>query len=137
MSHWAAQLIGRPWTPDGLGPNTFGCWGMVRWVFKNVHGIDMPSVALNTDANVNALCNAAHVSGWRPIDPPPEDGDIIMMNSIMGRHVGVMLRANGMLGVLHSNGYTGAKGPVGSVVFQRQEEVTAGGYHNYEYWRRV
>lgn len=130
MTHWAAHLIGLPWAQDGQGPRAYSCWGLVRHVFAVRHGIDMPIVAVGSDDNAAALAAAARVSGWRPVQGKPQADDIVLMRGPLGRHVGVMVEANGSLGVLHASHETG-------VVWQPLADATAGGYHDIELWRRA
>lgn len=40
--HWAAQYIGRPWQSGGRGPESFDCWGLIRWVYLHHYGIELP-----------------------------------------------------------------------------------------------
>lgn len=137
MTHWASPLIGKPWLSCAEGPDAFDCWGLVRWVFEHRHGVSMPRLALNRTDNVPALIAAASVSGWRPVSGPPAVDDIVLMRGRQGRHVGVMIFANGRLGVLHANGTNTPKGPKGQVVFQSLAGATADGYGDYEFWRRT
>jgi hypothetical protein len=76
-------------------------------------------------------------AGWHLVaDRRPQPDDVVLMRGPAGRHVGYMVRANGYLGVLHADGHMTPQGPKGSVVYQRLEEATADGYHDYEFWRR-
>jgi len=130
MSHWAADLIGRPYSKGGE-PGAYNCWSLVRHVFETRHGITMPIVAV-ADAladNVAAIKRAAAVSGWRPADPPARDGDIVLMLNLLGeRHVGVMAAANGGLGLLHAVQGAG-------VCWQTLEEVARHGFREFAFWR--
>lgn len=132
MSHWAAGLIGRPYARPADPPTTFCCWSLVRHVFRVRYGIEMPVVAVADGSadNVLAIKRAAEVSGWRPAEGAPQDGDIVLMRGVDGRHVGVMVQANGGLGLLHA--VLGA-----GVCFQGLREVSAVGFREFEFWRRV
>ncbi len=136
MKHWAAPLIGKPWAPNATGPDAFDCWGLVRHVFVVRHGIDMPEVAVGGEDNVQAICAAAHVSGWRPVTDGPQADDIVLMRGLRGRHVGVMVQASARLRLLHAAGHMSGLGPVGCVVAQSINEAIADGYHHHEFWRR-
>lgn len=142
MRHWATNLIGRPWAPDATGPVCYSCWGLVRHVFKTRHGINMPVIqvaeAAVTSENVASIKRASEDSGWRLAELPALEDDIILMRNKRGdRHVGVVVRANKRLGVLHADGRMTPTGPVGSVVWQSLADATAGGYHDFEVWRRA
>lgn len=140
MKHWAAPLIGKPWAPGADGPDAFSCWGLVRFVFKHRHGIDIPEIKLGDFGeaeNVAALKRAATASGWKPVDDEPKVDDIVIMKGAEGRHVGVMIDTIRGLRLLHAKGHMGAKGPVGSVVSQLLKDVRESGYYDLETWRRA
>ena len=129
--HWAAELIGRPYKRGGDGPDAYDCWGMVRHVFRVHHGIEMPPVAVADDSadNVAAIKRAAVASGWRPAEGEPQADDIVLMRGIDGRHVGVMVAADGALGLLHAVDGAG-------VCFQALRDVAASGFSSFEAWQR-
>lgn len=131
--HWAADLIGREYSREGVLPG-FSCWSLVRHVFEHRHGIIMPVVAVADGSadNVAAIKRAAVVSGWRPVDSDePADGDIVLMLNLLGeRHVGVMVEADGRLGLLHAVEGSG-------VCWQELRDVMAQGFRGAEFWRRA
>lgn len=149
MSHWAKDLIGRPWAPDGEGPASFSCWGLVRWVFRERYDIDMPPIKVgdfSEGENVTAIKRAVTASGWKPHEGEPQDGDIVLMHGPKGRHVGVMVRMSRGLVLLHSSGCMTVKPrtlggdsrlpvPVGSVVAEPLAHALASGYSDVELWR--
>lgn len=136
--HWAHALIGTPWTPER------NCWWLVCHYFDARHGVQMPALAIGaeanalSDSNVAALLQAAQASGWRPATGAPREDDVVLMRGPLGgRHVGVMVAANGIVGVLHSDGLLTPRGPRGHVVFQTLAEAMADGYGAHEVWRRA
>lgn len=125
-AHWAASLIGQSWTPER------NCWWLVRHVFREQLGIDMPIVdveGVDTPENVAAIKRASATSGWRPAGGALQAWDIVLMRGPTGRHVGVMVVANGRLGLLHNVEDLG-------VCWQTLEEVQRMGYSHFEPWRR-
>jgi cell wall-associated NlpC family hydrolase len=136
MNHWATPLIGKPWQRGALGPDAFDCWGLVRHVFAARWGIEMPAVAvgglyIDAPANVAAIKRAASISGWAPVkDSQPADGDIVLMHSPSGRHVGVMIEVDGSLRLLHSFEGAGA-------CAQPLADVGMAGFWGFEYWRHA
>lgn len=111
MSHWASRYVGAGYDPNGNGPRSYSCWGLVRAVFAEVYEIDFPVVHVRTDDlsavnldNVAAIKQAARVSGMRPMPSKtqPLDGDIVLLRSHVRLHCGVVVRANGRLQVLHA-----------------------------------
>lgn len=136
--HWASGLIGLPWARGAQGPDAFDCWGLVRHVFATRYGIEMPEVRggdFGEGESVATLKRAAEISGWRPVDGEPRDGDIVLMRGIVGRHVGVMIETSRGLRLLHADGHQTARGPVGSVVAVPLADAAANGYGGFELWR--
>lgn len=134
--HWAAELIGLPYRRGAHGPHEFDCWGLVRHVFAQIHGIAMPVIevgplAADTPANVAAIKHAAAVSGWAPSGATtPAEHDIVLMNGIDGRHVGVMVAANGTLALLHCLEGAG-------VCVQPLADLARSGFTGFVFWRRA
>lgn len=138
--HWAFRLIGLPWSPGGEGPDDFYCWGLVQHVFRERHNVEMPPMRFGEDkeTNVGAIKHASQVSGWRLVDGSLEEDDIVLMRGITGRHVGIAIKANRHVGVLHANGGYNLEGqPYGAVAFQTLDELTLDGFFDFEYWRRA
>jgi len=135
--HWAAEFIGRPWSP------TFNCWSLVREVFLVRWGVEMPELGVgevHAADNVALLKAAAEVSGWRPADGPAQDGDIVLCRDLTGkRHVGVMIEQRGCLLLMHNEGYMslrkGVSVPIGSVLAQLLHEAIQ--LTEIELWRRA
>ncbi len=122
MTHWAAQFVGRPWTPE------FNCWALVREVVALHWGHDLPPLAVGLeDSQFVPIMQAASVAGWRPADGPPRDGDIAVGRLLSGkRHVGVMIDTRKGLQMLHSDSSTTA------AVVQPLRET---GLVEVEFWR--
>lgn len=130
--HWAAALVGLPYAPDGEGPHAFSCWGLVRWVFAQHLGIQMPVVNVRDDSadNTRAIRAAAVASGWAPAAAGrPAEWDIVLMMGIDGRHVGVLVLADRRLQLLHS-----IQGP--GVCVQPLADLQRMGFSQIEHWRR-
>ncbi len=124
--HWAAALIGKPWRSAARGPLSFDCRGLADWCCQ--HHFDEPLPSHET----------VHASPWSRVEDAPRENDVLLMRNKFGeRHIGWMTLANGRLGVLHADGHDTPKGPVGSVVWQTLADATAGGYHEFEIWRRA
>lgn len=131
--HWAHPLIGTPWTPER------NCWWLVCHYFAARHGVQMPALAIGGDDNAAAILRAAQASGWRPAQggSPQEDDVVLMRGPLGGRHIGVIVEADGLVGVLHSDGCLTPRGPRGGVVFQSLAAAAADGYRAFEFWRQA
>ena len=125
MTHWAIDLIGKPWRENATGPDAFNCRGMVDSACRML--IDEPLPSPET----------VHASRWRRVDGPPREHDVVVMNGPNGKHIGIMVQANRMLGLLHCDGYQSKTGPVGGVRFQPLADAAHGGYHEFDFWRRA
>jgi cell wall-associated NlpC family hydrolase len=140
MTHWAADLIGRPWAPDAYGPEQFFCWGLVHYVFKTRLGIELPLVTVgqSDEDNYSAIKQVQTDSGWRPTKGEPEqEFDIVVMRGPHGPHVGVMVGTSSGLLLLHADGYLGVgRKPHGGVVAQRLRDVRFAGYGHIKIWRK-
>jgi cell wall-associated NlpC family hydrolase len=128
MSHWARQYIGRPWARGDDGPARFACWGLVRHVFRTRHQVELPAIPAAEHAPWRAIRHAVQTSGWRRVvDALARDWDVVVMRSQASLHCGVVITANGRLGVLHS---THAHG----VAWQPWRDAVAG--MAWELWRK-
>jgi cell wall-associated NlpC family hydrolase len=136
MNGWVEAYVGLPHArdPQGDGPEAFSCWGLVRHVFREVHGIVFAPVAVKDGApsspeNARAILACARASAMRrmPDGTLPADGDIVIMRSLVRLHCGLVVRANGGLRVLHSSHEAG-------VVLEQWRDATAGMFT--ELWRR-
>jgi|SRR6185369_5805762 len=109
--HWAFPLIGKEYTDgtDGRstdGPDTFNCWGLVRWCFVQERNIQMPLIPVGRNLRedrAEAIRQVEDATGWRrSYDHVPRDWDIAVMHSADGRHVGLVLVVNGGVHLLHA-----------------------------------
>jgi hypothetical protein len=134
-AHWAAHLIGEPWTPAR------NCWWLVRQFFALRCGLDMPQVVVgdtedHAAENVAAIKHTASLSGWRRIEGEPQVDDVLVMTSpFHRRHVGVVIYADRALRLLHSDGHLGERGAVGCVVAPPIDEALRHVAGPVEIWR--
>ena len=138
--HWASALVNKSWAPGAEGPDTFDCWGLVRFVFRTRLGIEMPPLTIGIDQpseeNVTAIKEASTVSGWRKADGPEREKDIILMRNLEGnRHVGTVIRVLGSLYILHAHGSIKDGIVEGAVILSRPQDLYMMGYSRFEYWR--
>jgi cell wall-associated NlpC family hydrolase len=126
---WLRDYIGKPWRADAEGPEAYDCKGLVRAVQTRVWGRDVPALLhparLATWAAVRA---SAEHDGWRPVQDKPAEGDIVVLRGKDGPHVGVFVRAQRRLQVLHAHGG-------GAVRLNLLADLLVGGYSRPEVWR--
>lgn len=129
--NWVADQIGKPHDRlnDSDGPDKYSCWGLVRAAVRNIFCVELPPVAVNNpdESQVRAIKHAARVSHWRPVDGQRMHGDIVLMRNRQFIHCGLVLNANGHLGVLHASHGRG-------VVFEKWQDATEG--MTPELWRK-
>lgn len=124
--HWASSLIGQPWSEER------NCWWLVREVFLTRFGLELPVIDVGQakEDQSHNIREVTAVGGWRPVeDPNPAEWDIALMRGPMGAHVGVVIQANGRLGLLHSTEGFG-------VTFQSIHDLGRMGYSRPQFWRR-
>lgn len=135
MKHWASQYVFAGYAPGAEGPDNFSCWGLVRHVFRHVHGIEFENVAVDESApassqNSRAIMACARAASMRPVQngSQPEDGDIVIMRSLVRLHCGLVIRVNGGIRVLHAAHQRG-------VVIDHWSDAIEG--MKWELWRRT
>lgn len=94
MIHWAEQYIGKPWVNGACGPDAYDCHGIVRAVYLEQLGIELPVVnvdALSTLDACRSIRDYDH-SDWVEIPAPEFDLDVVEMSrSTRPHHVGVFV----------------------------------------------
>lgn len=129
MKHWATPLVG---TPYGDAPGQLRCFTLLRHVFLTRFGIELPSINMDAPILTEVLA-AARASGWRPLPTGtrPEEDDVAFMRDAQGgRHVGIVVWANGMILILHAVQRAG-------VIVERLDDLPLAGFKDIEYWRRA
>lgn len=127
--HWSAPLIGKPYEAGASGPESFDCIGLVRYYFRARHSIELPDYKI--EEGFAALLAFARATGWRPVEGLQQEDDLMLMDGLEGKHVGVVIYANQALGLLHAQG----NNKKGSVVWQPLSTLNL--YRNFESWRHV
>jgi cell wall-associated NlpC family hydrolase len=110
--HWSAGFIGLPWADRGRTRAGCDCWGLVRLVYQEVAGIDLPSfdeayVTAEEQSVVAAVIADVRQGGrgaspWLEVAGPAESLDLLLFRC--GRHeshVGVVVDPRRAL-MLHS-----------------------------------
>lgn len=138
---WVVPLLGRPWRPAACGPDAFYCWGLVRYVYRERFGRDLPDFEvsqwrLRGYADM-FLEQQESSTNWQQV-PHPRHGDVVLLgrNRVI-THCGMWVGPEGMRGsVLHciepaQQGRMGASG----VVAQPLIAVKCFGWGRIEYYR--
>lgn len=106
---WAADYIGLPFKEHGRDRSGLDCWGLVRLVYDERYGIQLPSLVERYDNTLarNALQLGAVVADvaqdWVPVPAGQErEGDVIVLRyNRHPMHVGLVLDKGMMLHVEH------------------------------------
>lgn len=100
--NWPAQYVGLPF---GEGADEVTCWGLVRRVYRDRLGVDLPEygeISAYDLLRIARAMGAAKDDGWRAVSVP-QSLDVCLMRSPQGGasvvHVGVMVDAQRLLHV--------------------------------------
>ena len=112
------------------GPDSFDCWGFVRYVLKEEYGYDVPCVNVNPECLRDVLVafrTDLAFTAFEEVDAP-QDGDVVLMRQAKHPvHAGLWLDIDGG-GVLHSVRGNG-------VVFQNVISLNATGWFLDSFYR--
>jgi cell wall-associated NlpC family hydrolase len=128
--HWAIDLIGTPWTPDGSGPDSFNCWTLVRWVQQHHFNRILPKIPIAGDDLTNlarAFQNHQERRRWLQVSDPCEGDCVLLRQARYPVHVGIWLETDGG-GVLHCVRDAG-------VVFQKLSDLKRHGWSVEGFYR--
>lgn len=98
--HWAYEYLGKPYVENTDGPDSYDCWGLVREVCKKRIDCDMPLINVGRNDNYEAVAKA--ITGWEKVEAPYQEYDILTMRNSFGRHIGICIKANGNVMLLHA-----------------------------------
>lgn len=94
---WWSEYIGLPFEDCGRGPNGYDCWGLVRRVYFDRLGLELPSygeISARDLARIARAMEAVKDEGWTQT-LTPRSLDVVLMRSGRGGrrvvHVGVMV----------------------------------------------
>lgn len=126
--HWVTDYLGKPWASGESGPDAYDCYGLVRAVYRDRFGIDMPLVSADATKLLSCLHvakNYADYQKWEEVDAPQE-GDVLLMGCARHpHHIGVMVEDR----ILHSVEGAG-------VLLQPMDSVKAHGWNILKIYRR-
>jgi cell wall-associated NlpC family hydrolase len=95
---WWAPYVGKPFAPFGQGPDFYNCWGLVRAVYREQLGLDLPShdeIGAGAHRAVAQAMQQGVAQGPWIMAEPPQAFDVMVarrdMHSRYPGHVGVMI----------------------------------------------
>lgn len=95
--HWSYRYCKLPYRDKGRGEDgCFDCWGLVRHVFANERGIQLPSfhdgyMASCATREVARAIQRGLEAEWRRIETPREYALVIFRSGSIPDHVGLMI----------------------------------------------
>lgn len=109
MTHFANKYIGLPWVAGGQGPDSFDCWGFVRYVLKHEYGYDVPQVNVNPECLRDVLVAFRTDLAFTAFEEVAvaQDGDVVLMRQAKNPvHAGLWLDIDdgGVLHCVHGTG---------------------------------
>ena len=130
MTHFANKYIGHPWVAGAQGPDSFDCWGFVRYVLKHEYGYDVPQVNVNPECLRDVLVAFRTNLVFQAFEevPVPQDGDVVLMRQAKNPvHAGLWLNIDGgcVLHCVRGNG----------VVFQNVCSLNTSGWFLDSFYR--
>lgn len=104
MAHWADDYVGRPFKRLGRGPHYFDCYGLVRLVLHEQHGILLPSYS---EDDPDGWSIEGHAIAHRKVtEPKPLDVAILYTDVRVGLtwksapvHIGIFINEKNILHV--------------------------------------
>lgn len=126
----AVSLLGKPYieTGPGDGPDSFHCWGLIRYVQMELWGRFIPAVNIKQYSIlefVKAGLKYRHELDWHPIDKPVHSCLVELSHGMQSHHIGVYLDVDGG-GLLHALKGSG-------VVFDSIPALKASGWRHFVY----
>lgn len=136
--HWAEPLIGTPWAAGRDGPAAYDCWGLVRAVYRDRLGVDLPILVSDERLSDAELRMVARHQKWRRLDDAEtlREFDVVLMRHSSGlRHVGLAIQAPTPM-ILHAHGGQRADGRSwGCVEASDTRALVLAGFSRFEGWR--
>lgn len=87
------DLIGKPFTDGGRGPDTYDCYGLASEIFRR-YGVDLPeySICCEDASSINAAIDGNRKTWVRCEDEPPVPSMVVMrLGSEWCNHTGVYI----------------------------------------------
>lgn len=93
------SLLGKPYRAGGQGPDSFDCWGMVRYVYAELFNIALQDFSHLSPKDVKS-CSAQFEAGavsedWVQLDEPEHGCIVAMSRSKVIHHVGLWVDIDG------------------------------------------
>lgn len=99
---WYKKYIGIPFVDKGRDESGLDCWGLVRLVYKNELGIDLPSYCEDYESTndyeiLRDIVTLEKGQRWKAVKEPKEFDVIILNMRGMPIHVGIVTKKDHMI----------------------------------------
>ncbi len=103
---WCDAYIGKPWAPVPDPPRSFSCGELVRHLFRERLGIDMPAILANAGVLRECIADIATPARYGlaplPAGASPQEFDVAyMVQATRQNHVGLAVDSPDGLLILH------------------------------------
>lgn len=96
MSHWILNYLRLPYAPGGRDHRGVDCWGLLRLVYAEQLGIELPLLPGIVDGRlVSREIVATARIGWQELNAPVEFCAVAMGRRQILHHVGIWTAADG------------------------------------------
>jgi hypothetical protein len=109
---FVGQVIFKPWSEHGEGPDSYSCWGLAKAAQHALAGLTLPMVETDPHdvaAVVRAIENSPLRAEWQDVARPRHLDLVRMSHSRRAHHIGTYLGIDGG-GILHAAQQFDAKG---------------------------
>lgn len=99
---WWNKYVGIPFEEKGRTAQACDCWGLVRLIYKNELGIDLPSYDehyrhTNDTEMIDGHINTVYTENWSHPETPQPFDIVILKRRGIPMHVGVVTNAGNMI----------------------------------------
>ena len=91
-THWHEQYLGKPWSHNPDPPNSFNCGELLRWIYKEFFGANVPVVLADTGDLRSCIKDIRAIDRyWRfeRVETPQDFDMAIMARGGEADHVGI------------------------------------------------
>jgi len=99
--HWVYKYLSIPWVAGGRDKQGVDCWGLLRLVYKEEFGIELPWIPGMPAKLLNVIVERETNASWVEISKPIDGCGVAMSKKTILHHVGVWAAADGGK-VIHS-----------------------------------
>lgn len=124
--NWLIEMIGLPWEAGGRGPKSYDCWGLLRKIYADQLGVDLPSFSGVSPDSLRGTKLLEKKDGWERLESPRDFSAVALSTRSKIHHVGVWIKEEGGL-IIHCHKNSG-------LIVQSPSEMAATGWKRIEYY---